>query len=376
MKKALFTGIVFVAALAAALRFAPLPIIRSLPIPVPESIAQYLRPELLPVKMIAKPPPKATHLKAPVPLWRGDPAKQAYLASVARFGPAAARREKIKLNHLNFIAAGDTFIAVIDVYEKDMLIFSPALRFTRRWPMIGSPVARMKTPIALAARDGTVAALDQTGRLAWWNAKGVLKGWLSLRGGDAHDLAILPNGDFLVHQTSPYPYLLAQYARNGRLVRRFAAVPYPDSTLVASVHQAYIAVAPGGRTLLGFIYPYKLLFFNARGYPERAVAIEPDFLVQPPIFHEEKGKKTMLARQSIIYDVNWYKGKWYLLIAPQQARAASLMDVFDDAGRFLERFSINLNVLKMTTLRDNLYMLSYYPKYRIEAFHITLFANN
>ncbi len=151
---------------------------------------------------------------------------------------------------------------------------------------------------------------------------------------------------------------------------QFAAHPLPDPEQAPFLNQAHIAVNARGEVAMGFIYPYKLVFFSRAGYPRFSILIHPKFLVAPPTFQKEKGKILRMVRQSIIYDVHWFGRRLYVLVTPEQAQAASYMDVFSPKGTFLERFYLPLNALKMTHLGNLLYFLGYWPKYGIDAYRI------
>ncbi|RME01398.1 MAG: hypothetical protein D6814_01610, partial [Calditrichaeota bacterium] len=188
---------VFIALLAGlAIRFLPLRILKKSPVPVPVFLAEYLRPGLLPVKTLAVRLPKPKILEQPTPLWQADTTRQKQMILAHRFGSTKALKAKVKLNHLNYLAAGDTFIATVDVYDKQMLIFSPRLNFIRRWPLVTRYARIIKVPMALAARKDEVAVLAEDGTLALWRVDGQLQSDFKIQG-TGTDLAFLPGGNLL-----------------------------------------------------------------------------------------------------------------------------------------------------------------------------------
>lgn len=360
--------------LAGVLLLKVLPVLwlQKLPLLPAKDLLALLRPELLPIEEIAAAPPAPIVLDNPAPLWQGEAEKQRRLLAVARFGPIEARQNQVRLNQLNFLAAADSFVAVVDVPSHDVLIFSPMLTLIRRWHMTSGLAEVIRQPVALAARGDEIAALGADGTVAWWDTFGTRRGGFKVAG-MVNDLIILPDGSFLVEQTTPAPYLLRIYSRRGHERKRFAAMPAADSSRAAYLHLAYIARSRQGEITLGFIHPYRLLFLDPNLRPRRLLEINPPFPVQPPDFQYRDGQIIRMVRQSVIYDLAWHDRQLYVLVATGDARAAVLMDVFDRDGQFLQRFYLATNVLKMAFYRDDLLMLSSWPNYRIERLRIAPF---
>ncbi len=375
MKRVFFFVLLSGGLLLMLLKFLPLSWMQRIPLPLPERFIEFWRPEILPVETLHVLPPDPVVLDRPRPKWQGAIQHQKQLVSVYKFGPIQARQENIKINYVNHLAAGDTFIAATDVYDKKVLIFTPELKFLRKWAMFSGVASMMKAPIALAAYQNEVAALDRNGSLVIWNPEGKIQASFKIKG-RARDLVFLNHDEILVEQTKPYPYLLVVYKRNGRMLRRFAPFPQKNPEEALYLNEAYVDVSPGGLIALGFIYPYRLLYYTSGGKPVKAIKINPVFSVHPPTFHRQEGKIVRMYRQSIIYDVHWFQGFLYVLIASEQAKAASYMDVFTSDGEFIERFYLPINVLKMTSHNNLLYFLGYWPDYRIEAYKIKKFSPN
>ncbi len=376
--KRLFAGLLLLAGLAVAF-FAAAPLSWLSPLHphrfLPENVLDALRPSLLPPKRVAASPPAPVMLDRPRPKWEGVKERLKKMVSVYRFDADAALAADVHLHHCNYLAAGSNFIATVDVYERDILIFSPELKFLRRWPLLSGWVQKMQRPISIAAFGEEVAALDRDGLIVIWNSNGKRTARIDLRGA-ARDFAFLDRERLLVVQLQSYPYLLAIFNRRGRKLVEFCPIPYPDSTEAEFLNEAYISLSHRGEAAVGFIYPYKLLFFNAALRPYHALQIEPEFVVQPPIFQRKKGRITQMVRQSVIYDIQWFRDRLYVLVAPEPAKPAQYMDVFSRSGEFLERFYLPLPALKLAALDNRLYFLAFWPKYRIEAFKIVKIADN
>ena len=352
-----------------ALLFLPQSWLQPLQPYLPERLVFELRPELLPVESVDLPPPEPRILEQPKPLWLGSKNQIKHMVSVYKFDSNDALKADLKINQFNYLTAGADFIATADIYDSEMMIFSPELQFVRRWPMLTGIAKKMEKPFSLAAVEDRVAALSRDGVIGVWDQHGKRLGSFQVEG-KARDLAFLDREHLLVVQTRPYPYVLAVYTLHGRKLKQFCPIEYENPDEAEFLNEAYVSISRSGRLALGFIHPYRLIFFDSAHRPEVQLIIHPRFVVQPPIFRRHKGRITQMIRQSIIYDVQWFQERLYVLVTPDQAKPASYMDVFSPRGDFLERFYLPFPTLKMAVHDDLLYMLGFYPNYRIEAFRI------
>lgn len=355
---------------ALALAFLPIRLIKRIPVDFTSTPLIKLRPALIPTETIHAPPPPPTMLNNPRPAWEKDLSKQRELKPVAVFGSNDAGRHRVRLKLLNYITAADSIIATVDVRARDVIIFSAQLEYLRRWHMTSGIASEMKSPVALDAYGGEIAALDKDGTLAWWDTGGTLKGHFRIKG-MVHDLVMLPDGTFLVQQTSPTPYVARIYNRSGRELRRFAPVTAPDTLQARYLHLGYLAVNPAGAIALGFVHPYRLIFFNPQYIPTRQINLQPWFTINPPDFVYKENQIVTMVRQSVIYDVNWQGNKLYVLVSIGNAQAAAFMDVFDADGTLIQRYALAGNALKMDFIENDIVMLYYWPKYRIERLRIS-----
>ncbi|MDQ7065324.1 MAG: hypothetical protein Q9P90_13895 [candidate division KSB1 bacterium] len=369
MKKALLFLLALALCGLLSLRFLPLPWLEPAVNVLPERLVLMLRPELMPPETVDIPPPEPRILEEPQPLWLGVKEKLKQMVSVYKFDSNDALKADLKINQFNYLAAGADFIATADVYDSEMIIFSPKLQFVRRWPMLTGIAKKMARPFSLAAFEDRIAALNRSGEIAIWDMHGRRLGRFRVKD-KARDLAFLDRDRLLVVQTQPYPHVLAVYTLNGRKLKQFCPIDYPNPDEAEFLNEAYVSISRRGRLALGFIHPYRLIFFDTSHRPERQLIIHPKFTVQPPIFRRQHGRIVQMVRQSIIYDVQWFQERLYVLVTPDQAKPASYMDVFSPKGDFLERFYLPFPTLKMAVHGDFLYMIGYWPNYRIEAFRI------
>ena len=346
---------------------------------IPDSIAPYIpaslhsRLELISpttfktISMTAK-RPKPIRLFRPVPLNRDDSEESKQMVSTSRFGRIAAFRAGTKLNRLQHLGAGNDFIATLDVLEKDVLVLSPTLDFKQKFKLKINASEIIERPIAMTARGDEIYVMGDGGKLAWWNSKGKLLGNISITK-NAYDLAILANGDFLVHGTRERPFRLFQYTRTGIKKKRFGAVAVDDSLAAIYLQKGVIASDSLHPPCFVSRNPYAIDFFEVDGNYKKSLHITPDFAVDAPLV-EKHNNKIQILSQRIVYDAVWGVKNLHILVAPQKNIAASFMDVFSNSGTFLERYALPLNAMNIVIFENDIILLAWHPKYGIERYRI------
>jgi hypothetical protein len=369
--KRLFSGLFFLAVLATAfVRFAPINSVRLLPEIFPHHILAVIRPEIIPTISINKSFPQPRVLKYARPLWEKDTTRHRILISAAIFDANEAGRNKINIHRLNYLCVGLNLVAVADLSTMHVVILSPDLKFRRKWLMTSGLAERLQAPVAMAAQKDEIAALGQDGTLVWWDSQGNRKGKFKINDGPVYDLDILSNGDFLLHQTNPYPYTLAIYGRNGIKKKQFGALPGPDAASAPFLHQGFVTRDRADRIALGFINPYKLLFFAASGFPTNMLNITPEFQVFEPYAEQLGPTKWRVLRQRVVYDLIWHGENLYVLVSSDPERAAEWLEVFSREGEFLQRFYLTMHAIRLAFWRDDLILLGYDPRLKLERFRI------
>ena len=370
MKRLVLFGFVLVFTLLAGyLRFGPIEPVRKVASHLPEDVTRKIRPEIIPAIANDLAFPPAVELNYPRPKWENDAAKQGKLVSIATLQANDLGRHKVNGNRLNYLATGSDFIAVADLASKHVVILAPELKIRRKWPMTAGVASLMQAPIALTARNDEIAALDQDGTLVWWDSRGKRLGSFAIDG-VVSDLAIQRNGDLLVHQTKPYPYVLAQYERNGRKEMQFGALTSDDVNSAPLLHQGHLALSNKGEVALVLINPYQLYFFNADGRPRLTVRIIPEFQVFEPFAEQLGAKRWRVLRQKVVHDVQWHQGQLWVLVAPDAERAASWLEIFSSEGELLQRYYLTMNAIQITFWQDDLVLLGFDPRLKMERFRI------
>lgn len=354
------------------IRFAPLSLVRKIPLPLPVASLERLRPGILPPVIDRQPLPAPRLLKYPQPAWANDTTKHQKLIEVAEFGGPAARLAKVHPGRMQYLCAGDTFVAAVDLSTRDVVILSPELQFIRKWPMLTGLSAKMQHPVVMAVQRDRVYAIDRDGTVGIWDAQGRRQGTRQVST-FAHDLDIMSGGDLLVHETGAYPFLLAIYAPNGAKRRLFAAKPAADTMAAKFLHQGYVARSPGGVTALALINPYHLYFFTRRWIPRTALNIEPEFQVFAPFAEKKDAKNWRVLRQRVVYDIAWKREQLHVLVAPDMERAASWLEIFSAEGEFQQRFYLSLHAIRLAFWRDDLLLLGYGPKLKIVRYRFEKF---
>lgn len=370
MKRLVVIGLVLVLALAAAyLRYGPLETVRKIATSLPVELVSKIRPQLIPAISIRTAPPAPRVLRYPRPKWETDTTRHGILVSVATLQANDAGRHKINTNRLNYLTTGRDFIAIADLSSNHVVILSPDLTVRQKWPMVSGMASMLQAPVSLAAQGDEIAALDRDGTLVWWNSSGKRLGNLGIDG-IVYDLDFLENGDFLVHQTKPFPFMLAQYSRDGRKVREFGALPAEDAEAAPLLHQGHLACGRSDRIALALINPYKLFFFSGEGAPQQALEIVPEFQVFEPFAEKLGPSKWRVLRQKVVYDVKWHGGTLYVLVSPDPERAAAWLELFSPDGEFLQRFYLTMNAIQLSFWKDDLILLGYDPRLKLERFRI------
>lgn len=369
--KRLFAGLILLSALTIAfIRFAPIKLVRMLPDILPRDILAAIRPEIIPTISISKSLPNPKILKYPRPLWEKDTTRNRILISAATFDANEAGRNNINIHRLNYLSVGHNFISVADLSNIHVVILSPDLIFRRKWPMTSGLAEMLQLPVAMAAQRDEIAALGQDGTLVWWDSQGNRKGKFKIAEGVVYDLDLLSNGDFLVHQTKPYPYMLAIYGRNGIKKKQFGAVSSNDAASAPLLHQGFVARDRANRVALGFINPYKLFLFSASGNPTKVLEISPEFQVFEPYAEQLGPTKWRVLRQRVVYDLIWHGEYLYVLVSSNPERAADWLEVFSREGEFLQRFYLTMHAIRLAFWRDDLILLGFDPRLKLERFRI------
>ncbi|MFQ5627718.1 MAG: hypothetical protein ACE5I1_03080 [bacterium] len=369
MKRFFILLLLFAAFTAVFVRFAPIAFVRLLPESLSGPIFSKIRPEIMPTISIKKTPPAPSVLKYARPLWEKDTTQHRILIPVASLTANDAGRHKINRRRLNYLTAGRSFIAIADLSTFDIVILAPDLKVRRKWPMASGLAKMMQAPVAMAAYRDEIAALDRDGTLVWWDLRGNRKGSFKIDG-FVYDLDILNDGNFLVHQAKPYPYLLAIYSRSGHKKRQFGALPSSDAASAPLLHQGFAARDRANRVALGLINPYKLFFFSAGGNPTHFIEITPEFQVFEPYAEKLGRNKWRVLRQRVVYDLTWHGEHLYVLVASDPERAADWMEVFSREGEFLQRFYLSMHAIRLDFWQDDLILLGYDPRLKLERFRI------
>ncbi len=359
--------------IVAFFRFGPIDLLEKIPSEYRHWTLTFIRPELFPTLSISSdlPPPKV--IKSPMPYYGKSLDDALQLVSTAKFGSTEAYRAKVNLKRLHHLNVAGEYVTAIDLQESAVVVLSPELKFIRKWQMFTSGSELLKLPVAMVANVREVAVIDEKGKLVWWNLKGERQGTLEIEG-KPHDIDFLTNGDFLVHRTSPAPYVLAAYDRSGRLIREFAPERSVDPVQGEALNQGFAAVNARNEAAFCLINPYRLYFFHANGRAKNIIEFEPVFKISPPVVEMKNGRVKSVIRQRIVYDLVWNKDELYVLVAPETNRAASWLEIFDRDGEMLHRFALTLNALKIGVYEDDIILHGYYPDYRIERFKMVKFA--
>lgn len=352
------------------LRYAPVGMVKTVASVLPDAVIEYTRPEAREIATNSSFPADTLKLVFPKPKWIDDPDKQRQLVSKFKYESLKADKDVVRLNDLYFLRAGKDFLVTYHRRNHEILVLSPQLNVVRMWPVQLRNGVRFDAPIDLEVVDEKVYAIDRQGRMGIWSLDGVESDHFDAPE-PARDFALLPNGDFLVHDSVHLPWMISRLNHRGQLLSRFAPQHFADSTLARFMLQGILAVDQSRNMVaLASKSPYRIFIYNTTGQALRAIDIQPNFQVAEPIIERNNGKIVKVGYQKVVFDILWHQGFLWALVSSEMGKAPQWLETFNVQGEFLQRFALLDGVSRFAFLQEMLYVLGYAPNYRIEAYDI------
>lgn len=157
----------------------------------------------------------------------------------------------------------------------------------------------------------------------------------------------------LIVLTPANPYLLHKFDLEGEALLAFGHQEEETPALRTVFGQSTVAIDADDNVYVSYIYPYRIVKYDATGHAVLEFSRDLNRNVTPPTVHRKNGKIIGVTRQEISFDVQvGADGLIYNLIRTGGGRGGNIIDVFSTTGKYLQSFYLEANAFAFTLLDE------------------------
>ncbi|RMF62506.1 MAG: hypothetical protein D6743_12055 [Calditrichaeota bacterium] len=305
------------------------------------------------------------------PAWQGDPDKVRKLTLLYTIGgqPHDGTPAFRNATDVAFDSRGNLF--VLDFGNKSIEMFDPEGHHLRT---LGIGPKRRR--LMLKPVDITVDSLDRIyvcdrkqGVLIFAEDGRLLK-TLNLPF-PAEQVGVTTAGELVVLAPT-HRYLLHRFTLDGVELLAFAKQESEDAIYRAVFGKGALALDRDDNSYVSFVYPYRVVKYNAQGHPVLTFTRELGVLINPPtIKRGTSGRINQVIRQEVTFGLQLGpEGLLYVLVRTKGGKGGNLLDAFSPSGTYLQSLYLAENAVAFAFYNDELALVSSATPQTVKVFRI------